>query len=394
VSDAGTQDTAAGRMDPGAGDPKASREFLQVVLENVTTAIFVVDRDNRVRSFNDSFRVLFSKPADQALGQRCGNAIGCIHAVSEGALCGESSRCHLCGLRADTYRAFTEQVPTFKARLVREFATDDGPVLKYLQYTTRPIRFAGDGMVLVLLDDITELEERKLELEALNEQKNRLLGVAAHDLRNPISAVQMYITFLLQEEKDPIPDRHRKVFERILKVSRFMFGMVDDILDISRIEAGKLELNIRPADYAAFVRENADMARMLAAPKGIAIDVRLPDEIGEVAFDPDRLEQVLNNLVGNAVKFSPPGTVVAVEVSRSDGWVTTRVIDQGPGIPAEEQGGLFQPFARTSVRPSAGEKSSGLGLAITRKLVEGHGGAVGVDSAVGRGSTFWFTLPA
>jgi len=173
-----------------------------------------------------------------------------------------------------------------------------------------------------------------------------------------------------------------------------MSGMVDDILDISRIEAGKLELNRHPGDYAAFVRENADMARMLAGRKGIAIEVRLPDKLGEVAFDPDRLEQVLNNLVGNAVKFSPPGTVVAVEVSRSGGWVTTRVIDQGPGIPAEEQGVLFQPFARTSVRPSAGEKSSGLGLAITRKLVEGHGGTVGVDSAVGRGSTFWFTLPA
>jgi two-component system phosphate regulon sensor histidine kinase PhoR len=112
-----------------------------------------------------------------------------------------------------------------------------------------------------------------------------------------------------------------------------------------------------------------------------------------IPFDPNRMEQVLNNLVGNAVKFSPQGGAVVIRVGREGEFVRVSVTDQGPGIPAGEIPALFKPFYRGSAPLPPGERSSGLGLSIARRIVEEHGGAIGVESVVGHGSTFWFTLP-
>jgi signal transduction histidine kinase len=145
---------------------------------------------------------------------------------------------------------------------------------------------------------------------------------------------------------------------------------------------------------AALLRQVHRHNGLLAQAKGIELALDLEPGLGEVALDADRINQVINNFISNAIKFSEAGTKIMLQGRRLDGQIEVAVIDQGPGIPAAELEQIFAAFARGSVMPSAGERSTGLGLAIVKRLISAHGGEVAVASRVGQGSTFSFTLPA
>jgi signal transduction histidine kinase len=238
-----------------------------------------------------------------------------------------------------------------------------------------------------------EMFRKNVDLERLNEQKNRMLGMAAHDLRTPLGVIQSYSEFLADEAGEALNADQREFVAVIKATSEFMLRMVTDILDVATIEAGRLRLDRAPTDLAHLIRHNITLNRVLAARKGITVDLDPIPALPLIAVDAGKIEQVLNNLVSNAVKFSSRGSAVRVRLTESAGFVTVAVSDQGPGIPAEDLSKLFKPFGTASVRGTAGEQSTGLGLAIVRNIVEGHGGRIWLDSEVGRGSTFFFSLP-
>ncbi len=238
-----------------------------------------------------------------------------------------------------------------------------------------------------------ELARKNAELARANERKSLMLGMAAHDLRNPLSAITGFAGHLERRAGGKLDDAERKFLRYIAESTRRMLGIVEGVLELSRTETGKLVLDRRPTDLGALVRDTVALNEALAAAKGIALQAQAPDSGPELAVDAPKIVQVLNNLIGNAMKFSTAGTRVLVSVSAAAEHVEIAVADQGPGIPPDEQEKLFQPFSRTSVRSTAGEPSTGLGLAITRSIVDGHGGRVTVDSAPGRGTTFRVVLP-
>ena len=237
-----------------------------------------------------------------------------------------------------------------------------------------------------------ELAKSNAELDRLNIQKNELLGIAAHDLRNPLQVILTYSHFLLEEASDLAPE-HREFVRTIRSSSRFMLRLVDDLLDVARIEAGTLDLDLAPVDLDALVEHNVALNRVLAEPKGIRIELRREGRLPELVLDAAKIEQVLNNLIGNAVKFSPPGSTVEVRLAAGEDGVTLSVRDQGDGIKPEELESLFRPFQKGRNRSTAGEKSTGLGLAIVKRIVEGHRGEIRVESAPGEGSVFHVRLP-
>ncbi|HEY5998719.1 MAG TPA: HAMP domain-containing sensor histidine kinase [bacterium] len=239
-----------------------------------------------------------------------------------------------------------------------------------------------------------QLREKIGELEQLNRQKNEFVGVAAHDLRSPLAVIEMYSSFLLGDPAKRLGEREREFLRVIALQSRFMLNLINDLLDVTRIESGHLDLRPQEADFRQFVRRVAGLQAVLAERRRIQVVVEDDDAPCPATFDPSRIEQVLNNLIGNAVKFSAEGTRVAVRVECPPGLVRTSVADQGTGIPADELNTIFKEFHRGSVKPVAGERSTGLGLAIARRIVEAHGGTIAVESEVGKGSTFTFTLPA
>jgi len=238
-----------------------------------------------------------------------------------------------------------------------------------------------------------EMAKKNAELAKLNELKNRVLGVAAHDLRNPLGVILSYAEFLESDAAQTMDERQRELVTTIRQTSEFMLHMVSDLLDVAAIEGGKLTLDRQPTDLVEQMRRNVTLNGVLSARKAIAIELEAPASIPEIALDRGKIEQVLNNLISNAVKFSHSGRAVQVSVTAADGVATVAVRDQGQGIPEADLSKLFKPFSKTSVRSTAGEQSTGLGLAIVRNIVEGHGGRIWVESEVGRGSTFSFTLP-
>lgn len=239
-----------------------------------------------------------------------------------------------------------------------------------------------------------ELSKRNEELAALNEQKNRFLGMAAHDLRNPLGAIAGFAKLLNAGVLGSLNEKQHELTEKIQRSSDFMLKLVNELLDVSKIEAGKLELNIEPIEILELLRQTICLHEYHADAKQIELRIdavsTLPDRVW---LDPDKIEQVISNLVSNAIKYSPSSTQILIRVQTKACDLLIEVIDQGQGIPAEEQETLFQPFQKTSVKSTAGEKSTGLGLAIVQRIVQGHGGGINVSSQPGQGSCFCVRLP-
>ncbi len=244
---------------------------------------------------------------------------------------------------------------------------------------------------LSLIVEKSRLYQRLLELDRL---KNRFLGMAAHDLRGPIGRVLMAAETLLDGIHGPLTSRQAEVLKELASGADGMRILVDDLLDVSAIEAGVVTLRPRPVDLAAFLRLCLGGHRLAAQKRGISLEEDLSAALpASLSLDPDRLRQVIDNLVGNALKFSPSGTRVTVSASADPEAITVSVADQGPGLSAPEISGLFEPFGRGRAKPAGGEKSTGLGLAIAKRLVEAQGGRLWAESEPGRGSTFRFTVP-
>lgn len=238
-----------------------------------------------------------------------------------------------------------------------------------------------------------ELRNKNERLELLDQQKNAMLGMAAHDIRNPLGIILGYAQFLRMDAGPLLSDEQRAFLDAITQSSEFVLGLVEQLLDISTIESGKLVIQRSPVDLAQLVKNHIRLIHILATRRNIRMTLDLPQEEATLLADASKLEQVLNNLTGNAIKFSSPGTTIKVQVLVIADHVELIVQDEGPGIPREEQNRLFRPFSTTSVRASNGERSTGLGLAIARRIVEGHRGEISVESEVGKGSTFRVILP-
>jgi len=238
-----------------------------------------------------------------------------------------------------------------------------------------------------------EMARKNANLLGLIEEKNRFVGMAAHDLRNPLGIILGYSEFLEDETENVLNDEQKEFIRTIKSTSEFMLRLVNDLLDVSAIDAGQLNLNRAPDDLSKMVRRVVALQTVLAARKQITVVLDPPPAMPPISFDAGKIEQVLTNLLSNAVKFSHHDTEVRVSATYADGVATVAVRDRGQGIPVADLPKLFKPFSRTSVQGTAGEQSTGLGLAIVRRIVEGHGGRIWVDSEAGIGSTFYFSLP-
>ncbi|MBK1735343.1 hypothetical protein CKO15_08615 [Halorhodospira abdelmalekii] len=238
------------------------------------------------------------------------------------------------------------------------------------------------------------LQKRNVELSRVNEVKNYFLSMAAHDLRNPVSAICTLSDFLSDEAAGKLEAKQANFIAAIQKSSRFMLNLLDELLDIARIEAGRLEINKRPSDISALVAECVELNRVLAGKRGITVDLLAPSAaLPSIDLDAVKIQQVVHNLISNAIRYSPDDSTVTVGIAMRGEAVEVSVSDHGPGIPADELEKLYKPFSRTSVKPLDGEKSTGLGLAIAHKIVLEHRGKAWVESVVGKGSTFYFSLP-
>lgn len=238
-----------------------------------------------------------------------------------------------------------------------------------------------------------ELHKKNAELERVNDLKNEFVGMAAHDLRTPIGAIKGYSDLLINKVNNILPAQHLTFLKTIQSLSEFMLVMLNDLLDITAIESGKVKLNKSTIPFVSFMEQQVSMHQMLADKRDIFLMFYPPEKELMVHVDPFKVRQVVDNLISNALKYSESGSTVVTQIKEEEGQAVFYVKDRGPGIPREDLGKLFKPFSKTAVRVQKGEKSTGLGLAIAKKIVEAHDGKIWAESVEGEGSCFYVSLP-
>jgi signal transduction histidine kinase len=224
--------------------------------------------------------------------------------------------------------------------------------------------------------------------------KDEFISLISHELRTPLTSINGYVALLLEGEAGPLAEEQREFLTIVRKNADRLMGLVNELLDLSRIEAGKVELNRARLDLGPLIRDVASSLRLQIEAKGQQLELDLADDLPSVWADPDRVTQILTNLVSNAHKYTPAGGSIFVRARGQDGRVRVEVRDTGIGLAPDEQAQLFTRFFRARNKATREVGGTGLGLAITRSLIELHGGEISVTSAPGQGSTFCCTLPA
>jgi len=237
-----------------------------------------------------------------------------------------------------------------------------------------------------------EIQKQNEELVRLNELRNAFLGMAVHDLRSPLSTVQMGMDVLLDPNLALSEKDSRRFLEDIRQQTDDMLELITDLLSVSQFESGTLHLDFAEIDLMEMLEQAVERHNTLAESKGTCV-LLTGTPSGVCTGDYRHLRQVLDNLISNAVKFSPAKSTVRVKLEQTPRAWKVSVEDEGPGITDKDREQMFTYFARLSAQPTGGEKSTGLGLAICKRVIDAHGGEISVDNNPGRGATFWFTLP-
>lgn len=239
-----------------------------------------------------------------------------------------------------------------------------------------------------------ELAKKNAELERLNALKNQFLGMAAHDLRNPVHIIMAFSDILLEDAVDVLSAEQAAYVQQIIAASDYMSRLIDDFLSVSVIESGHLVLNLEVVELSDLLAQAVMLVGVKARKKEIEIIVTHDAALPRLIVDGQKIQQVLTNLLANAIEHSYPGSQVALRAhAQADTTIAIEVEDHGVGIAEEDLGRLFDPFTRKPSAKTGGEKSTGLGLTISQQVVKAHGGSITVESQVGQGATFRVVLP-
>ncbi len=279
-------------------------------------------------------------------------------------------------------RAFFARAASLDHPFTDELSVENGQTF-YANIS--PVLGAGEQTLgyVAVMQDITTLKE-------LDKMKSEFVSVVSHDLKTPLTAIRGFAD--LVRMTGTLNEQQQEFVAKIREITREMAAMISDLLDIGKIEAG-IEMEKVPCDLGALAGEVITDLEFRAKEKNISVELQSIDQVPVVTGDPNRLKQVIMNLVGNAIKYTPDGGQVSVRISREDGRLVTAVQDSGYGIAPRDQKQLFQKFYRVRNEHTAHIEGTGLGLTIARSIVEQHGGRIWVESEVGKGSTFSFSLP-
>ncbi|MGH7310792.1 MAG: sensor histidine kinase, partial [Candidatus Rokuibacteriota bacterium] len=238
-----------------------------------------------------------------------------------------------------------------------------------------------------------ELGRLYRELETASRHKSEFLASMSHELRTPLNAIIGFSEVLQERMFGDLNDKQAEYVDDIIASGRHLLALINDILDLSKVEAGHMELDLTRFDLPLALESTLALVRERATRHGLRLEVAMDERVGPVVADERKIRQVLLNLLSNAVKFTPEGGWVAVRTAPVAGAVEIAVSDAGIGIAAEDQAAVFEEFRQVGSDTARKREGTGLGLTLARKFVELHGGRIWVVSEVGRGSTFTFTLP-
>ncbi len=356
------------------------RQYFEELVKNNPVATVALDTDENIVSVNPAFQRLFGYAQAEVAGRNLDSLITT-----------EEMRREAVG--------YTRQAADHHAvKAVRQRLRRDGTLVD-VEVLAVPVTVGGERVgVMGLYHDITELLLARREAEAANSAKSQFLASMSHELRTPLNAIIGYSEMLEEEAADTGRDAFVPDLQKIRAAGRHLLSLINDILDLSKIEAGKLELFAEPFDVRQVIGEVATTVAPLVEKNGNRLEIRCAEDVGQMHSDLTRTRQVLLNLLSNACKFTERGTIglAAARERAGDGgdWVVLRVSDSGIGMTPEQLGRLFEAFSQADASTARNYGGTGLGLAITRRFCRMMGGEVTVESAPGHGSSFTVRLPA
>ena len=254
------------------------------------------------------------------------------------------------------------------------------------------VRQHAEALEAKVRERTEQLEEANLKLEAASRHKSQFLANMSHELRTPLNAILGYTELILDNIYGEVSEKVREILERLDKSGRHLLGLINDVLDLSKIEAGQLTLALSGYSLKDVVQTVVTAVEALAREKKLALKIELSPDLPAGRGDERRITQVLLNLVGNAIKFTQVGEV-RVQATLANGAFLVSVSDTGPGIALADQEKIFEEFQQAGSSSTRRDGGTGLGLAIAKRIIELHGGRIWVESSPGEGSTFRFTLP-
>jgi PAS domain S-box-containing protein len=358
---------------------------MKAVLGSALDAIVTMDHYGRITGFNPAAEAMFGYRRDEVIGLEMADVI-----IPE-----RLREAHRRGLAR--YVA-TQEAHILGRRIEMPAVRRDGSEFP-VELTITRIPQGGPPAFTGTMRDLTErrnAEAERQELAALRQTdqlKDQFLSILSHELRTPINAIMGFGSILDDELAGALSEKQHDYLRKMLNGADVLLALVNDLLDMSRIQAGKFTLSPAPVAIGPLVDEVVTSLAPLAEQKRQRVVVDLPADLPDVMADRQRLAQVLVNLVGNAIKFTPPGGAITVRGCLEPGWLRIEVADTGPGIADDDVPKLFHRFTQLDMSATRKAGGTGLGLSISKALVEAHGGAIGVESQPGHGATFWFTLP-
>ena len=340
----------------------------QATIDSLPDPVLVVALDGALRQTNQSAETIFRASADVGL-----DALAKLDPAIRSIV--ERMRQHVAGGHgAYLPKGLDEAV---------KIATNEGE--RWLLPRAAPL-YADEGDVAgvtIVFQDVTRLHR-------FEELRNDLVATVAHELRTPLTSLRMAVHLLAENTVGPLTTKQGDLVFAAREDCDRLQSIVDELLDLSRIQADRIDLRIDKQDPEALVREALDSQRSFAAANNVQLRSEVLPDMPAIAIDRERILLVLTNLIGNAIRYGAAGGVVMVRAVPGEGVLRIEVRDEGPGIAPEHQQTIFEKYVRVPGSPSGG---AGLGLFISREIVHAHGGEIGVDSTPGHGATFWFTAP-
>jgi NtrC-family two-component system sensor histidine kinase KinB len=343
----------------------AEKDKGEAVLASIEDSLVIFDTQLRVTGLNPAARRLFGLPAEP-------DAVGCTDVVPDA---------RVCDLIRETVRAGSPPRLPDEQRILN--LKGEGGTAHYLFSVTGIGSGRNLSGAVLLLRDITRLKQAE-------QLKNDFIMAASHELRTPLTSLGMSVALLLEHASGSLAEKDRELLLAAHEEVERMKSLVSDLLDLSRIEAGRIEMDFEPVPVATLFSHVQAVFRSQADMKDVSLRREMDGDGPSVRADANKIAWVLSNLVSNALRYVGRGGHIALRAHDDGAWVRLVVVDDGPGIPQGYQSRIFQKFVQVGDRESEG---SGLGLAICKEIVRAHGGTIWVESEPGRGSTFIFTLP-
>ena len=357
----------------------AAREW-RTTFDSITDMISIHDKNCRITRVNMALADALKKDPKELIGKICYEV---FHGTQQ-----PCPNCpHLQSLKSKEPATLELFEPSLDIHL--EISTS--PILDENGEVTRSVHIAKDITERSQAKEI--LEKSNKQLAEYNQLKDEFVSTASHELCTPLSIIMGAIRLILDEIPGRIVEEQRKVLATAMKNVERLGRIVDSLLNISKIESGKLDLHKTVVNICELIKDTVSNYESLSQEKGIHIDHEVPQTNVDICLDQDKTREVLMNLISNSFKFTPEGGWIKVICAKQEGRVLVTVRDSGVGIAKEDIPKLFDKFTQFSRKAGPGEKGTGLGLAIVKKLVEMHGGTIEVESKVGQGTTFTISLP-